>query len=218
MHYTLAIPSLRPSGTMKRTRKREDLIRVGREIVARRGFNATGLSDILSTAAVPKGSFYYYFESKEDFGLAIIEDFAREYQETLAATVGNEALPPIERLNSYFETSIADMEANGCETGCLIGNLAQELAAQNEVFRDRLNQILTSWETYFTDCLEAAYELEMLPNKTDTGNLARFILSGWQGAMLRAKVIRSPEPLRTFIKVLFEHVLNAPIPSKSIAG
>ncbi|MEO0645970.1 MAG: TetR/AcrR family transcriptional regulator, partial [Cyanobacteria bacterium J06650_10] len=47
---------------MKRTRKRDDLIRVGRDIVVRQGFNATGLSDILATASVPKGSFYYYFE------------------------------------------------------------------------------------------------------------------------------------------------------------
>ena len=57
---------------MKRTHKRDDLIRVGRDLIVRQGFNATGLSDILTTAGVPKGSFYYYFESKEDFGLAII--------------------------------------------------------------------------------------------------------------------------------------------------
>jgi len=203
---------------MKRTRKRDDLIRVGREIVARQGFNATGLSDILSTADVPKGSFYYYFKSKEDFGLAIIEDVDSNYQKILAATVGNEQLSPLARLNSYFEASIAEMEENGCETGCLIGNLAQELAAQNELFRDRLNQILTSWETYFTNCIEAAYTAGELKEQPDAKNLARFILSGWQGAMLRAKVIRSPEPLRTFIKILFEQVLNASIPSKSIAG
>ena len=204
---------------MKRTRKREDLIRVGREIIVRQGFNATGLSDILAAAEVPKGSFYYYFESKEDFGLAIIEDCACEYEERLSTTVGNESLPPLERLNSYFEASMSDMETNGFETGCLIGNLAQELAPQNELFRDRLDQILTTWETYFTDCLEVADELELLQPEADTKSLARFILSGWQGAMLRAKVIRSPEPLQTFIHILFERVLGVPIPSsKSTAG
>ena len=203
---------------MKRIQKRKELIHTGRDFFLRKGFNATGVSDVLTTADVPKGSFYYYFESKEDFGLAIVEAVDSEYQQTLATTVGNEKLPPLERLNSYFEVGIAEMEANGCETGCLIGNLAQELAAQNEVFRDRLNQILTSWETYFTTCIEATYDSGDLPQKTDAQSLARFILSGWQGAMLRAKVIRSPEPLRTFIKILFEHVFNTPIPSKSIAG
>ncbi len=215
---TTAILSLlfnRPLGTMKRTRKRDDLIRVGREIVARQGFNATGLSDILSAADVPKGSFYYYFGSKEDFGLAIVEDVNSEYQETLAATVGNQQLPPLERLNSYFEAGIANMEANGCETGCLIGNLAQELAAQNELFRDRLNQILTSWEAYFENCIDAACASGDITSLPNTKSLAEFILSGWQGAMLRAKVIRSSEPLRTFIKILFEQVLGAVIPTKS---
>ena len=114
---------------------------------------------------------------------------------------------------------MSDMETNGFETGCLIGNLAQELAPQNELFRDRLDQILTTWETYFTDCLEVADELELLQPEADTKSLARFILSGWQGAMLRAKVIRSPEPLQTFIHILFERVLAVPIPSsKSTAG
>ena len=71
---------------MKSNRKRQDLIHVGRDLIVRQGFNATGLSDILATAGVPKGSFYYYFESKDDFGLAIIDDFANEYQRKLDAS------------------------------------------------------------------------------------------------------------------------------------
>ncbi|MEL6555123.1 MAG: TetR family transcriptional regulator C-terminal domain-containing protein [Cyanobacteria bacterium J06621_11] len=207
---------------MKRTRKRDDLIRVGRDIVVRQGFNATGLSDILATASVPKGSFYYYFESKEDFGLAIIEDFSNEYQKKLEATFGNEQISPLVRLLNYFELGVEEMEKSGCQSGCLIGNLAQEMSAQSEVFRDRINQILTQWETYFANCLEAAYQRGELTNsskvetsKVETEDLAKFIISGWQGAMLRAKVLRSTAPLQTFIKIIFEQVLGTSIPDNS---
>lgn len=202
---------------MKRTRKREDLIRVGREIVARRGFNATGLSDILSTAAVPKGSFYYYFESKEDFGLAIIEDFAIHYQEKLKDTIENMRVSPLARLNSYFEAGIAEMEACKCVNGCLIGNLAQEMSAQSEVFRDRINEILSGWETQFARCLESARKDGTIVSTANTTDLADFILSGWQGAILKAKVARSTAPMKTFVKMLFSTVFDSAFQTSTTA-
>ncbi|MEM6450751.1 MAG: TetR family transcriptional regulator C-terminal domain-containing protein [Cyanobacteria bacterium P01_D01_bin.105] len=199
---------------VKRTRKREELIRVGRDLIVRKGFNATGLSDILAAAAVPKGSFYYYFESKEDFGLSVMEDAAKSYQQRLEATLGNEQLLPLTRLHRYFAQGIADMEANYCEEGCLFGNLAQEMSAQNPVFRDRLNALFLDWETRLSDCLQAAHNSQQI-SFAPTTELSRFILSGWQGAMLRAKVASSPEPLYAFTQIVFEQILKAPMPHPS---
>jgi len=51
------------------TRKR--IIETGAAIIHRKGFNHTGIQEILNAAKVPKGSFYNYFKSKEDFGLQI---------------------------------------------------------------------------------------------------------------------------------------------------
>jgi len=193
---------------MKRTQKRRELIRVGREIIVRQGFNAAGLSDILAAADVPKGSFYYYFKNKEDFGLAIIEDFASEYQEKLDRTLGNEQLPPKQRLLDYFAAGILEMETCSCIDGCLNGNLAQEMAPQSEVFRDRLNQILVHWESQLANCLQAMQGTGALPKETDTTNLAQFILGGWQGAVLKAKVVRSVAPMRAFVDTLFCHIFE----------
>ena len=66
---------------MKRTNKRDKLIQVGKQVIVQQGFNAASLNEILTTAGVPKGSFYYYFSSKEDFGLAIINYFAESYRQ-----------------------------------------------------------------------------------------------------------------------------------------
>ena len=193
---------------MKRTHRRNDLIQAGRDIVIRQGFNAAGLNDILTTAGVPKGSFYYYFASKEDFGLAIIEDFALKYSERLQATLEDERFSPLTRLNNYFEMGIADMRACQCANGCLIGNLAQELSAQNELFRDRLNQILSDWEQQFAKCLQAAYEGGEITGDRNWTDLAKFTLSGWEGAILQAKVTKSVAPMQTFVQVLFAQVFN----------
>ena len=193
---------------MKRANKRQELIRVGSEIIIRQGFNAASINEILTTAGVPKGSFYYYFSSKEDFGLAIIDDFAHKYRQKLQKNLEDTRFTPLERLRNLFESKIADMENCQYKDGCLIGNLAQELSAQNEVFRDRLSQVFADWETFLKQYLQAAYEAGELKDNRSLDDLAKFILSGWEGAILQAKVTKSLLPMQTFVKILFDRVLR----------
>ena len=104
------------------------------------------------------------------------------------------------------------METCQCTEGCLIGNLAQELSAQNELFRDRLNRVFADWERSFAQCLQAAYKAgEIADDRHD--DLAKFILSSWEGAILQAKVMKSVMPMQTFIKILFEQVLGGSVSS-----
>ncbi|MDJ0595102.1 MAG: TetR family transcriptional regulator C-terminal domain-containing protein [Pleurocapsa sp. MO_226.B13] len=193
---------------MKRTSKRDRLIQVGSALVAQQGFKAASINEILTTAGVPKGSFYYYFSSKEEFGLAIIEDFAEKYRNKLENLVKDRQSSPLTRLRNFFESGITDMEKCRCTDGCLIGNLGQELSAQNELFRDRLNRIFADWERSFLQCLQAAEEAGEISNESDLAELAKFILSSWEGAILRAKVTKSVTPMKNFVKILFEQILN----------
>ena len=192
---------------MKRIDKRDKLIQVGKQIVVQQGFNAASLNEILKAASVPKGSFYYYFDSKEDFGLAIIEYFADSYRQKLQRILKDESIAPLTRLRNYFELGIAEMESSQCSDGCLFGNLAQELSAQNELFRDRLKQVFLDWEGFFAECLQAAFRAEEIDSQ-DIPALAQFVLSGWEGAILQAKVTKSTIPMENFIRVLFERVLS----------
>jgi len=192
---------------MKRTNKRDQLIRVGSHIVVQQGFKAASINEILTTAGVPKGSFYYYFASKEDFGLAIIEDFARQYQHKLEKTLRNEQFSPLIRLRHFFESGIAEMESCDCTNGCLMGNLAQELSAQSELFRDRLSQVFAEWEQYFVECLQSAKLAGEIQGDRDLKNLAKFVLSSWEGAILQAKVTKSVIPMENFVNILFKQIL-----------
>ena len=193
---------------MKRTNKRDELIQVGREIIVQHGFKAASLNDILTTAGIPKGSFYYYFDSKEDFGLAIVDDFARDYRDRFERILGDDRHSPLTRLRNYFELKISDMAECGCIDGCLIGNLSQELSAQNELFRDRLNKVFAEWEQYFFQCLQAANQAGEISLTSDRQSaLAKFILASWEGAILQAKVTKSVLPMKIFVSVLFEQIL-----------
>jgi TetR/AcrR family transcriptional regulator, transcriptional repressor for nem operon len=190
---------------MKRTDKRNQLIQVGKQIIVQQGFKAASLNDILTTAGVPKGSFYYYFASKEDFGLAIIDDFAQKND--LKYLLEDQQFSPLTRLRNFFDLKIAEMENCQCTDGCLIGNLAQELSAQNELFRDRLDRVFTDWEKSFTQCLQEAYETGEIASDKNLVDLAKFILSSWEGTVLQAKVTKSVLPMEIFVKILFQQIL-----------
>jgi TetR/AcrR family transcriptional repressor of nem operon len=77
---------------------------------------------------------YYDFNSKNDFGLAVIDTFAEEYDAKLDRILTDNTRSCIERLQTYFVTGLETMTRCEYKEGCLIGNLGQELAGQNEIF------------------------------------------------------------------------------------
>ncbi|MBX9686863.1 MAG: TetR/AcrR family transcriptional regulator, partial [Candidatus Obscuribacterales bacterium] len=48
------------------------LLEAGMAVMYEKGYSNTGIQEVLSSVGVPKGSFYHYFDSKEDFALKII--------------------------------------------------------------------------------------------------------------------------------------------------
>ncbi|MFG6666036.1 TetR family transcriptional regulator C-terminal domain-containing protein [Halomonas sp. HNIBRBA4712] len=193
---------------MKNTATRDKLITTGAELIAQQGYNATGINAVLNTCGVPKGSFYHYFSSKEDFGLAVIERFGEEYDADLAALLEDASRDPFERLRLYFARGRAYMSNCNHQTGCLIGNLGQELSGQSDTFRDALDGVFKRWEQRFAACIEAAQAQGLIEPTLPAEALGSFILSGWEGAILRAKTLKSVAPMEQFEKILFECVLG----------
>ncbi len=187
-----------------------ELIKVGMELIGSQGYTATGIGGVLKHAGVPKGSFYHHFESKEEFGLAIIETFTERFLARLEVFLSDEKLTPLNRLRFFLEKGLAQLETHKFTSGCLIGDLAQELAAQNDRLRRRLDAVLHSWTERFAVCLREAQQAGELPSSLDPHMIAGLILSGWEGAVLRSKVMKSPKPVREFIDILFATILKNP--------
>jgi TetR/AcrR family transcriptional repressor of nem operon len=173
---------------------RVEIITAGSELIARSGYGQTGLDKILKKAGVPKGSFYYYFDSKEAFGLAVIDHFASHMLEAVRKRLHDSALPPLERLRGFLNSGVERLESNECKRGCLLGDLGQELAHQNEAFRKRIEAVFAEWTGEIAACLDEARASGQLPSSLNTQQVAEFVLSGWEGAILRAKVSGSVAP------------------------
>jgi TetR/AcrR family transcriptional repressor of nem operon len=192
---------------MKRIHNKEDIVQVGLDLVLSRGFNATGVEAILKQAKVPKGSFYNFFPSKEEFSLAIIDKFVNARREVFSPIFSDKSIPPLERVKRSFETLIAIFEADDCSKGCLLGNLGQEMADQSENVRLRLEGSLQEWSGRVSGLLQQAQLEKAIPADLDAGMLAENLISSFQGALLRSKVKKSAEPLRDFIHLYFDRFL-----------
>lgn len=184
------------------------LLDMGIKLFAECGYNYTGIESILRAADVPKGSFYHFFKSKEDFGIQVIKRLAAQYDARLVTTLNDTSLAPIERIRSYFRQGCQEFEQHNAQIGCLISNLGQEMADQNEAIRTLIQEIFTSWQTHLAKCLRAAQELGEVPLDLDTTELASYCLAGYQGALLQAKVAKNSQPVEIFLSYTFEYLLR----------
>jgi TetR/AcrR family transcriptional repressor of nem operon len=187
---------------------RQAILEAGARLIYRQGFHNTGLADILAEAQVPKGSFYFYFKSKEDFGLALVDHFTRVLAETATAVLGDTALPPLERLRRMFAGIRERQIQDGCAGGCPIGNLAQEMSGLSPALRAKLQAAMSAMNTRLAGVLAEARERGELKPGLDPERTAAFVLDAWEGALLRMKVEKSPEPLARFEEFLFGQILG----------
>jgi TetR/AcrR family transcriptional repressor of nem operon len=193
-----------------RASNREQILREGLEVVRRRGFHGAGVRHITAAAGVPQGSFSNHFASKEAFGLEILDRYFAEIGRAVEVTLGDEIRPPLERLRAYFETITCRLQERGWRDGCLIGNLSLESTEHSELLRGRLAELFEVWRQPFADCLTEAAAAGQITLDADLAalDLADFLLASWQGAILRMKVERSPEPLERFKRIVFSAVLR----------
>jgi TetR/AcrR family transcriptional repressor of nem operon len=192
---------------MARTETRATIVGIASQLLRVNGFDGTGIDAVLKQAGVPKGSFYHYFRSKDELGLAIIEDAARELSAKLEQHLGNAALTPLQRLRAFFESAIVAQRRSECTRGCLFGTLGLELASKNARLRRRIAEEFSRWKERVAACLRQAEQAGELSAGLDIAALAGFTLSAWEGAILRAKVAKSVEPLQQFVDLLFRRVL-----------
>lgn len=185
----------------KRELKKDYLLEAGIKVMATRGYNGTSIQDIVDAASVPKGSFYTYFKSKEDFALAAIDMVADERMSVTKKLVGDRKVPPLERLKNFFENSIPGCESN-LNGGCFIGNMCQEMSDSNEAIRIKVRQMMRNKTQIVEDLLEEARLDGSLKNSISASLLAEFLFNAWEGTLMRMKATKCREPLDAFLAAL----------------
>jgi TetR/AcrR family transcriptional repressor of nem operon len=196
----------------RRTEAGERLVRIGTELLSEKGFGLTGLDEVLRAADVPKGSFYYHFDSKIDFGLAVIDNYAAIWERKLKRLLENASVPPLRRIDDYIAEGISGLERYAFQRGCLIGNMGQEITTLNEAVRERLLGVFAHWTSAIAACLAEAQKRGDIDAGLDIDKTSRFFWLAWEGAVLQAKLQRATQPIEDFRDVLFRLILVSPSP------
>lgn len=192
-----------PKELSGQSKTREALLSAGVETLTEKGFSASGLEEILGKVDVPKGSFYYYFKSKEVFGAALIDHYAHYFSAKLDRILLDETRTPLQRLHDFVDDAVDGMQRYDFSRGCLVGNLGQEMGALPPAYRELLIEAFLDWQVRTAACLNAALEAGQISPEIDCNATAEYFWIGWEGAVLRAKLERSEMPLRRFAKVFF---------------
>jgi TetR/AcrR family transcriptional repressor of nem operon len=193
---------------MNRISNRERILNEGLKVVHAHGFANASVRDIVAAAGVPQGSFTNHFESKEAFGLEILDLYFATARIAIRETLLNDELPPLKRLRAWLDRNSGREEKACARNGCLIGNFTAEASDNSEAIRHRLTEIFAEMREAIAYCLKAAVKAGELPKKFECEDVAGFILTSMQGATLVSKAERSPEPVERFKRMLFAKVLH----------
>jgi TetR/AcrR family transcriptional regulator, transcriptional repressor for nem operon len=176
---------------------REKILASAQSLIEVRGYSALGVAEICKAAGVPKGSFYYFFESKEALALAVIDTQWGVQRRAWARILRSDAAP-LERMRQLFEETQADQHARqqscGTVAGCMFGNLTLELSNQTEIIRERLQQIFDAQvdmvELVITEALGRG-DIYV----TDARMTARSLIAQLEGQVLFAKLYNNTQRL-----------------------
>ena len=190
---------------------RQHLLNTGKRIIAAKGFSSVGLNEILLAAAVPKGSFYHYFKSKEQYGQALLENYFENYLSAMDQRLTATDRPARERLLSYWQQWLQSQCDQCAEEKCLVVKLSADIADLSETMRMALRDGTEQIICRLANCIEAgAQDGSLLAlNPPDT---AQMLYQLWLGASLLTKLQRNPGPMEHAMKVTMKVLSQTDLP------
>ncbi|CAG6392259.1 TetR/AcrR family transcriptional regulator [Streptomyces cocklensis] len=195
------------------------ILDAAQSLIELRGYSALGVADICKAAGVPKGSFYYFYASKEVLALAVLDEHWAAQKAAWSGVLGGDA-EPLLRLRLLFEETQAGQQAGqqscGTVAGCMFGNLSLEMSNQTEAIRARLQQIFEAQ----VDMVEAVVTEALARGEVtvaDPREAARSVVAQLEGQVLFAKLYNSPQQLSPLWANCLA-LLGARAPQGAVAG
>ncbi len=187
---------------------RTKLLQTGLRLFAENGYNGTGIKEIVDEVGVPKGSFYNYFKSKEDFSVEIIQFYSDSLSVLWDGFLASGPSEPLGALRHSFEMVISHHEQSRVRTGCLIGNLAAEISEASELCREKMHHATIAWKKRLSGYVRQGQAMGSIRNDISTEDLTDFIWNAWEGALLNMKIANSTTPVKECIRLLFDYFLK----------
>lgn len=187
---------------------RTRLLDAGLAAFAKRGYHGTGIKEIVDTAEIPKGSFYNYFKSKEDFGLAIVLRHSTEFWEKWRASIDHDQADPLAALRACFDTMLSEHLCCAVNTCSVVAHVASEMCETSATCRSTMCTVVQEWSENLAIVIQKAQRAGIARTDIDAKQLSTLFWDAWHGAMLRMKMKNSAEPLKQLVVLMFNTILK----------
>lgn len=191
------------SRAVEGARTRSRLVDAGRRLFATRGYNPTTVADVASEAGAHPGSLYHAFPAKQDLLKAVLEDYLAQLDTRVVGPAWDETDDPVERVFALLGVYRKFLTDTRCAFGCPIGSLALELHEPDPDVRDLLARNFQQWVARVEDSLNAAGP--RLPAHVDRHQLAIFVLTTMEGAVMLSRTERDLAPFDAAVAMLRDY-------------
>ncbi len=198
---------LKPNGLGYKHDK-QAIIEIGTELFRKRGYHQVGINEILEAGGIPKGSFYHFFEGKEDFARQTLLHYGETSLERIRHYLRNAELSPLERLKSFYRWMIDANVRDGLDAGCLVNNMSIELAGMNREIARQSDEQFMRWVEEIARCVMEGQEKGEITNRFSSRKIAEFLHAGSYGAFARMKATRSKQYLEDWYVMSFAFIQN----------
>lgn len=180
--------------------KKNQILDAGLECFYCKGYNGTGVKDIVDAAGVPKGSFYNYFESKEAFAIEALDRLYSQRVDELRRALFEGDGPIGQRILGLFEKVVCEAMEQEFYGGCLVGNLCQEMAGTCEAIRGKVSELMDQHIGVFAEAIAKGQEDGSINADLDARSMAEFMFAAWEGTLIKIKADRSRHAFDVFLK------------------
>lgn len=186
----------------KKDIRKNEIIGSSINLMYLRGYNGTSVKDITDAAAIPKGSFYNYFEDKEHYAVDAIHYYRSIIVKERFQVFENRSLSPLDRIKEFYDLSILKLKEREIPLGCFVGNITQEMGENSVLISEAASMFHSEITNLIYLALVEAADCNELNSPADLEKLAGFIVSSWQGTLLMLKVTADRSVLDDFICIL----------------
>ena len=182
--------------------RRQELIETARELFMSQGYEKTMVGDIVRQVGVAQGLFYYYFRSKQDIFLAVINQFTEERIGELAVFLRDAHIPLLQRVRNLMHVLmdfLREMEAMYPKNQ---GDIAGEMTAIMH------SHVSTMIEPMVTELLREGTEQGVL-SAPFPDLLSRFVISGFIGVQYMQRPPKADDMMALILFAL-EQLLDIP--------
>ena len=185
---------------------RDRLIAAAADLFHQRGFASTSLEDILAVTGIARSNFYYHFPSKLLLAKAVVKHQVETTEaEVVGPALGDDGLPPIERIAAMFDRAANEQDPATDRAGCPLGRLSTDLACLDQTIREVLENYFTELETRVAGLLR---HCDGAPSQKRAHELAQIVVSAFEGGLLLSGLRRDPDYLRVMGKNLIRRILE----------